>query len=539
MSFVRIGLLALVSAAATLSTTGAARADEPAVNALPHGISLGSDGRYYQDLCDHSLAYHCLARRRLPETYHPVPVAPVPLAGPFAGGGGNECSCTVNPCGGGGPSAPTGAMEPKDVLAAYKVPASSSAGGKIVAIIDLPDANALKDVNVYRKVYGIPALPACPGNGLPDPAGGTPCFATVDENGSATSSAGDCQGADGETGIDADMVSAACPDCSILLVQMTTAYTNGGPMDTDFVTSAKAAIKLGAVAISISWGGPEIPGFDPTGAQYTTPGHLVFAASGDAGYLNEAAMFGGGTPSYPASAPDVLGVGGTTLQLKGTSYSEVVWNDTSMGGAGGSGCSTEFAMPAFQKTFLSANANAFGSCAKRASVDVSAAAEFYTSADPNSGAIAEYDSVNGWGQVVGTSAAAPMVAGLFTRLGLIDAVSGNLGWVYENMSAFNDVTSGTNDFNGNCASVLCKAGKGWDGPTGVGTPNGENLAALIPAPGEDAGVDAGGDGGTSSKSLPAGKSGCGCNTAAAGGLGPLWLALGAVLGAFALRRYRR
>ena len=204
MSFVRIGLLALVSAAATLSTTGAARADEPAVNALPHGISLGSDGRYYQDLCDHSLAYHCLARRRLPETYHPVPVAPVPLAGPFAGGGGNECSCTVNPCGGGGPSAPTGAMEPKDVLAAYKVPASSSAGGKIVAIIDLPDANALKDVNVYRKVYGIPALPACPGNGLPDPAGGTPCFATVDENGSATSSAGDCQGADGETGIVVD-----------------------------------------------------------------------------------------------------------------------------------------------------------------------------------------------------------------------------------------------------------------------------------------------------------------------------------------------
>ena len=530
MAFLRAGFLSLVVAATTLSTAGTARAEEPSRNGLPHGISLGSNGRYYKDVCDHSRPFYCLSKRLLPETYRPLDGPP---AGPFAGGGG-ECTCgQMNPCGGGGASAPAGAMTPKDVLAAYKVPASSSAGGKIVAILDLPDANALKDLNVYRKAYGIPALPACPGNGLPDPGGGTPCFAAVDETGAVTSSAGDCQGADAETGLDTEMVSAACPDCSILLVQLTTA------MDTDFVTGTKAAIKLGAVAISISFGGPESPGFDPTGAQYTTPGHLVFAASGDAGYLNESAMFAG-TPSYPASAPDVLGVGGTTLQLSGTKYSEVVWNDTSMGGAGGSGCSTEFAMPAFQKTFLSANANAFGSCAKRASVDVSAAAEFYPSADPNSGAIAEYDSVNAWGQVVGTSAASPMVAGLFTRLGLIDAVSGNLGWVYENMSAFNDVTSGTNDFNGNCASVLCKAGKGWDGPTGVGTPNGENLAALVPVVGgDDAGVDGGGDGGTSSKSQPAGKSGCGCNTAAAGGLGPLWLALGAVLGAFALRRYRR
>ena len=521
------------------ATTGRARADEPTAGPLPHGITLGANGRYYADVCDHSVAYHCLARRLLPRSYRPVATDPVPQAGPFAGGG-QECSCSSNPCGGGGPSAPVGSMEPKDVLAAYKVPPASSAAGKIVAIIDLPDANALKDLNVYRKAYGIPALPACPGNGLPDPTGGTPCFAAVDQTGAVTSSAGDCQAADGETGLDTEMVSAACPDCSILLVQMTSAYAAGGPMDTDFVASAKVAIKLGAVAISISFGGPENIGFDPTGAQYTTPGHLVFAASGDSGYLNEGAPFGGGTPSYPASAGDVLGVGGTTMQLKGTTYSEVVWNDTSQGGAGGSGCSTEFPTPAYQKTFLSMNANAFGTCAKRASVDVSAAAEYEWSSDPNSGAISEYDTVNEWGQVVGTSAASPMVAGLFTRLGLIDAVSGNLGWVYENISAFNDVTSGTNDFNGTCTSVLCKAGKGWDGPTGVGTPNGESLAALVTVPGDDAGADGGGgDGGSAPASKPSSKSGCGCSTAVAGGLGPLWLALGAVLGAFALRRRRR
>lgn len=544
MAFSRAGLLSFVVAAATLSTAGTARAEDPSRDGLPHGISRGSDGRYYKDVCDHSLPFHCLSKRLLPETYRPLD-GPFdgPPAGPFAGGGA-ECTCSqMNPCGGGSASAPAGAMTPKDVLAAYSVPPSSSAGGKIVAILDLPDANALKDVNVYRKAFGIPALAACPGNGLPDPGGGTPCFAAVDETGAVTSSAGDCQAADGETGLDTEMVSAGCPDCSILLVQLTTAYANGGPTDTDFVAATKAAIKLGAVAISISFGGPENVGFDPTGAEYTTPGHLVFAAAGDSGYLNEGAQFGSGTPSYPASAPDVLGVGGTTLQLKGTSYSEIVWNDGAQGGAGGSGCSTEFPMPGYQKTFLAANASAFGTCAKRASVDISAAAEFSTtSGGAFSGAIAEYDSVNEWGQVVGTSAASPLIAGLFTRLGLIDVASADLGWVYENIASFNDVTSGNNDLGGTCTTVMCKAGKGWDGPTGVGTPDGTKLALLV-APADDAGAEGGssegGEGGTEPTSQPASKSGCGCTTAPAGGLEPLLIALGAILGAFALRRRRR
>jgi MYXO-CTERM domain-containing protein len=202
-------------------------------------------------------------------------------------------------------------------------------------------------------------------------------------------------------------------------------------------------------------------------------------------------------------------------------------------------------LPAFQKTFLSANAGAFGTCAKRASVDLSAAAEFSTSAGGEfSGAIAEYDSVNKWGQVVGTSAASPMVAALFTRLGLIDVASANLGWVYDNITSFNDVTSGSNDLAGACTTVMCKAGKGWDGPTGVGTPNATKLAALLAVPdaGPEGGVEEGGveeDGGKVAASSPSSKGGCGCNTAAAGGIEPLLLALGAISGAFALRRRKR
>jgi MYXO-CTERM domain-containing protein len=314
---------------------------------------------------------------------------------------------------------------------------------------------------------------------------------------------------------------------------MTDASTDDGPTDSDFLATAKAAIKIGAVAISFSFGGEEFS--DPTGQDYTKPGHLVLAAAGDAGYLNQ--LYNGTTPSYPSSAPDVLSVGGTTLQLTGDKYSEVVWNDGSQGGATGSGCSTEFPMPAFQSQFLSSTPNAFGSCTKRATVDVSAAAEFAPGAF--AGAIAEYDSVNDWVPVVGTSAASPMVAGIFTRLGLTDAVSGNLGWVYDNITAFNDITSGTNDVEDTCTSVMCKAGKGWDGPTGVGTPNGPNLVALVAVP-ADAGAEGGDeDGGTPPKSSGSSKSGCGCRTAGARGLDPWLLALGLPLVALALRRRRK
>ena len=528
MAFVRGWLLALVAAPASLLIAGPALAADPASGSgleLPRGIYRGQNGRYYEDVCDHSFRFHCLSKRLLPETYRPL-----------AGGGGNAggyCDCgSMGGCGGGGSSPPSGSMAPANVLGAYKVPPSSAAGGKIVAIVDMPDASALEDLNVYRKAFGIAPLPQCPGSGLPDPTTGTPCFAAVDESGKVTSSAGDCASNDGETGLDEEMISAACPDCSILLVQLTDASMTNGPTDLDFVAAAKAAIRDGAVAVSLSFGGQEFS--DPTGQDYTTPGHLVVAASGDAGYLNQG--LGGSTPSYPSSAPDVLAIGGTTLQLTGKAYSEVTWNDGSQGGAGGSGCSTEFAMPAYQTQFLSTHAGAFGSCTKRASVDVSAAAEF--GAGNFGGAIAEYDTGDGWVAVVGTSAAAPLVAGLFTRLDLTDVVSANLGWVYDNLAAFNDVTSGSNDLGGSCTNILCKAGPGWDGPTGVGTPNGEALALRVVPPPSDAG-SSGGDGGSGDCALPGGKSGCGCATGARGGLETGMLAVGGVVAAFALRRRRR
>jgi hypothetical protein len=513
-------------------TAAPAMASEPV--ALPSGLHRGAGGRYFQDVCDHALPVHCLSKRLLPEGFDPFePGSLAPLFKPRPLFGGQFCA--VMQAGQGDSAPPSGAMAPSDVVSAYSLPASSAAHGQIVAVVDMPDSTAFADVNQYRAAFGLPALPQCAG-GLPD--GKTPCFAQVDANGTPNFTSLDCPGADPETGLDMEMVSAACPDCSILVVQMTNA--DSGPSYTDFSQAVQTAAKLGAVATSISFGIPE-QGGESTG--FTTPGHLVLAASGDGGYLNVLVpQIGGQSPSYPASAPDVIGVGGTELMaLGGGAYGERVWND-GQGGAGGSGCSIEFPFPAYQSTYLAAHAGGFGACGKRDSVDVSAAAEFAPAGDNETG-IAEFDTQDRWGAVVGTSASSPMVAGILTRLGLSVALSNDLGLPYQNEGAFNDVTVGDNLVGNTCPDMNCKAGLGWDGPTGLGSPDGAKLAILASrlGSGSSSGGSSGGagpDGGTVGQSTA--KADCGCEAAgASASTRGLWgLALACTSGVAWLRRRR-
>ena len=92
-------------------------------------------------------------------------------------------------------------------------------------------------------------------------------------------------------------------------------------------------------------------------------------------------------------------------------------------------------------------------------------------ADPNTG-VAVYGptsrTTSGWMIFGGTSASAPFVGALFAlRNGNINGASS----IYANKSALHDVTSGNNGTN--CpVSYYCDAGVGYDGPTGLGTPNG-------------------------------------------------------------------
>jgi subtilase family serine protease len=93
-------------------------------------------------------------------------------------------------------------------------------------------------------------------------------------------------------------------------------------------------------------------------------------------------------------------------------------------------------------------------------------------ADPNTGVAVFNAGAGGWIVVGGTSASSPLVAAIYARYG-ISGASHDASFSYSHTTEFFDITSGR---NGSCTSALCRARAGWDGPTGIGSPNGATLA---------------------------------------------------------------
>jgi subtilase family serine protease len=316
---------------------------------------------------------------------------------------------------------------PADIQSAYKLTGLSS-GARAVAIVDAYGyPNAERDLGVYRSQFGLSSCTTANG-----------CLRIIDQNGGTNLPRINVGWAQ-EQALDLDAVSATCPDCRIVLVQAKSASF------ADLGTAVNTAAKQpGVVAISNSYGGGDAP--DTTyGSYYNHPGIAVTASTGDNGYQ-------GG--SYPASSSYVTAVGGTSLTAASNArgWSETVWSGA------GSGCST-------YNTALAAAAPFGTGCAKRAMADVSAVA------DPQTG-LAVYApttrSNSSWAQYGGTSLSSPIIAAVY-------ALSGNTaGYAnatpYAHTSSLFDVTSGS---NGSCPTTQwCKARTGWDGPTGLGTPNG-------------------------------------------------------------------
>ena len=326
---------------------------------------------------------------------------------------------------------------PTDLRSAYNLPSTTAGGGQTVAIVDAyDDPNAEADMNAYRTQFGIPT---CTSN--------TGCFRKVSQSGTTKyplANGGWAQ----EISLDLDMVSAICPNCHILLVEA------NGPSMFSLGAAVNTAVKLGATEVSNSYGGRETfldTWYDTT--YFNHPGVAVTASTGDGGYGVE----------YPAASRFVTGVGGTRLAPDSSArgWNESVWSTSSKEGAG-SGCSAKDARPTWQ----SAVAAIAAVCSKRAVADVSAVA------DPATG-VAVYDSfaykgASGWLKFGGTSVSSPIVASVYALAG--NAASVTYGsYPYGHAGSLNDVTTGQ---TAACGSVLCAAAVGWDGPTGLGTPNG-------------------------------------------------------------------
>ena len=311
---------------------------------------------------------------------------------------------------------------PCELRAAYAL-GSSGGAGQTVAIVDAyDDPNAEADLAVYRSAYGLP--PCTTANG---------CFRKVNQNGGTSYPSPDTGWAE-EIALDLDMVSAVCPNCHILLVEASSNSLG------NLLLAENRAATMGATVISNSWGAGEFSTetFYDTYFQHGIP---ITASSGDSGY----------GVSWPASSPYVTSVGGTSLLRASDSRG---WSETAWSGAG-SGCSKYEPKPAFQTD---------AGCARRTVADVSAIA------DPNTG-VAVYDSYNtssSWMVFGGTSVAAPIVASVYALAGNGSSIS-SASYVYAHR-VLNDVVGGS---NGSCGGTyLCTAITGYDGPTGLGTPNG-------------------------------------------------------------------
>ena len=339
---------------------------------------------------------------------------------------------------------PTG-LSPAQIQAAYKLTGLAS-GGKTVAVVDaFNDPNAASDLATFRQAYGLP--PCTVANG---------CFKQVNQNGATSPLPSGDYGWATEESLDLDAISAACPDCHILLVEANSAWTS------DLTTAENTAASTpGVAAVSNSWGGSEAASELTDDTHFNHPGVAITASAGDSGY---------GT-SWPAVSQYVTAVGGTTLTQASNArgWDETVWSGT------GSGCSSYEPKPSWQTDT---------GCPKRTDNDVAA------DADPNSG-LGVYDTYNscgssglcdmliglgfaqgldGWAQVGGTSLSSPLIASVYALAGNASSVVYG-SYSYSHASSLFDITSGSDGLL--CLPLyLCQAGPGYDGPTGNGTPNG-------------------------------------------------------------------
>jgi subtilase family serine protease len=318
---------------------------------------------------------------------------------------------------------------PTDLRAAYGLTATGSSAQTIAIVDAYDDPRAEADLGTYSTQFHLPSCTTRNG-----------CFAKVDQTGGTHYPKSD-QGWSLEIALDVQTAHGTCPGCRILLVEARSASFADLSTAEDYATRH-------ATVVSNSWGAGEFLGENAFDSHFTRPGVPITVSSGDSGYGIE----------YPAASPGVTAVGGTTLTRVSTT-SPATWTEAAWAGSG-SGCSAYEPKQAWQHDT---------GCAGRTVADVAA------DADPNTGA-AVYDSVpyqgrSGWFVVGGTSLASPLVAAVYALAGNGSATTGG-SYPYLNggPASLRDVTAGS---NGSCGgSYLCTAGLGYDGPTGLGTPQG-------------------------------------------------------------------
>jgi kumamolisin len=332
----------------------------------------------------------------------------------------------------------SGPYSPVEIAQAYGFP-SGDGGGQCIGIIELGGGFAKDDLDTFFGNLGL----------------GTPTVGAVSVDGAANSPGGD---ADGEVGLDIEVAGAVAPQATMAVYF--TPNTDAGFLDA-ITTATHDQVNKPSV-ISISWGSAEtqwskstLQAFNMAFQDAAALGVTVFCSSGDDGSND-----GTSEPNvdFPASSPYVVACGGTTLAIRdGAISSEVAWPGT------GGGVSRFFPLTSWQRAAkVPAAPSGFHG---RGVPDVAG------DADPNTGYLCFIGGT--WMQIGGTSAVAPLWAGL---IALINARRGARSGLitptlYANPGALRDIITGSNG--------LYSAGAGWNACTGYGTPNGPMIAKLL------------------------------------------------------------
>jgi hypothetical protein len=356
-----------------------------------------------------------------------------------------------------------------DLENAYNIPTYLQPNTTIALIVaEGDDPNAEEDLAVYRAAYG-----------LPDCTSANGCFGKVTSTGATTGlPAASPTGAGEITATALDMASAGCPNCKLLVVEL----TQGAP--SELLTAVDTAKRLGASAmVSLATYNPVFDAIPADDSALSQPGITVFA-------FHNAILSPGSSPStdpstysvipfsYPAESPNVISVGLTNLTLPAT-FDPYVTESATAWGIAGCGSAPK---PAWQSDSL---------CSGRTTNDVAATGgpvwtfnTFHATSPwqlPNSGWIEEGQSLwdNNGDVAIGGVIASSLVAAIFAQTG-----NGGAGpsYPYAHTSYFNDVGTGSIVANNSCSGALCNTGPGYDAPTGRAAPRGKSGATASAAP---------------------------------------------------------
>ncbi|MCL5283621.1 MAG: S53 family peptidase [Armatimonadetes bacterium] len=329
---------------------------------------------------------------------------------------------------GGGGSSTVVYYGPQSIWSAYYYPFTPTAppnseddgSGQTIAIVDAySDPSITKDLSAFDSQFGLPAPPS---------------FTIEQPEGEPSNNSGWAL----EQSLDVEWAHAMAPGANIVLVEAVS------PSLSYLLNAVQyAATYPGAEVVSMSWGGSEFPDESSYDSSFSSSSVTFVAASGDSHSVY-----------WPAASPDVIGVGGTTLEMKRTTISETAWSDS------GGGISAYESEPGYQLNFVSSgDGTRLGETGNMRGVpDVS------YDANPNTGLLVFYNRT--WYVVGGTSCGAPQWSAIVALVNQANQKISPLGG-----GAGSDLYSAaTSNYNAYFRDIT-NSGFGYDFYTGLGSPD--------------------------------------------------------------------